>query len=104
MLDKLRAAEEKYNHLEVSLSDPAVVADPNRYVAVMKELKTLTPVIEKYREYLAAQTAADEARAILDGETDADLWSEVKTCESLGLVAEAIDCTVVKVSEIYLPI
>ena len=73
MLDKLRAAEEKYNHLEVSLSDPAVVGDPDRYVAVMKELKNLTPIIEKYRDYQKATNEAEDARMILDSESDAEL-------------------------------
>ena len=101
MLDKLRAAEEKYNHLEVSLSDPAVVADPNRYVAVMKELKTLTPVIEKYREYLAAQTAADEARAILDGETDADLLELAQ--EEFKIAREQTEALLAELTVLLLP-
>jgi peptide chain release factor 1 len=73
MLEKLRAAEEKYNALEDSLSNPAVVGDPDRYVAVMKELKNLTPIIEKYRDYQKALTETEEARAILDSESDAEL-------------------------------
>ena len=73
MLEKLRAAEEKYNALEDSLSNPAVVGDPDRYVAVMKELKNLTPIIEKYRNYQKALTEAEDARTILDSESDAEL-------------------------------
>ena len=73
MLEKLRAAEEKYNALEDSLSNPAVVGDPDRYVAVMKELKNLTPIIEKYRDYQKALTEAEDARTILDSESDAEL-------------------------------
>ncbi|MBQ8213774.1 MAG: peptide chain release factor 1 [Clostridia bacterium] len=101
MLEKLRAAEEKYNHLEVSLSDPAVVADPNRYVAVMKEIKSLTPVIEKYREYLAAQTAANEARAILDCETDADLLELAQ--EEFKIAREQTEALLAELTVLLLP-
>ena len=73
MLDKLRATEEKYNDLENSLSNPAVVGDPDRYVSVMKELRALTPIIEKYRDYQTALTEAEDARSILDTESDAEL-------------------------------
>ena len=101
MHEKLRAAEEKYNHLEVSLSDPAVVADPNRYVAVMKEIKSLTPVIEKYREYLAAQTAANEARAILDCETDADLLELAQ--EEFKIAREQTEALLAELTVLLLP-
>ena len=60
MLDKLREVEEKYNHLEASLSDPSVISDPDRYVAVMKEYKSMTPIVETYRSYLAAKKEEEE--------------------------------------------
>ena len=73
MLRKLREAEEKYLNLEASLSNPSVMADPNRYVQTMKDYKNLTPIIEKYRAYQAAQANADEALAILSDTSDAEL-------------------------------
>ena len=73
MLSKLREAEEKYLHLEASLSNPTVMSDPERYVSVMKEYKALTPIIETFRAYQAALDASEEALAILSDTTDADL-------------------------------
>ena len=73
MLDKLREAEEKYLNLEASLSSPTVMTDPDRYVAVMKEYKSITPIIEKYREYRRATEATEEALAILADAPDAEL-------------------------------
>ena len=73
MIDKLKETEEKYAHLEASLSDPAVASDPARFVAVMKEYRNLTPIIEKYREYQAAQTDVQETLELLDIESDAEL-------------------------------
>ena len=73
MLTKLREAEQKYQHLEASLSNPAVVSDNARYVEVMKEYKLLTPIIEKYRAYLAAERDLADAKALLEGEADEEM-------------------------------
>ena len=66
MLNKLRQAEEKYLHLEVSLSDPAIASDPARCAEIAKEYKNLTPIIEKYREYQRAEESAKEALELLE--------------------------------------
>ena len=73
MLTKLREAEQKYQHLEASLSDPAVVSNNARYVEVMKEYKLLTPIIEKYRAYQSAEQDLAQARALLDEEADEEM-------------------------------
>ena len=73
MLTKLREAEEKLNHLEALLSDPAVTADPARYVQVMKEYRSLSPIIEKYREYQTAQSNLEDAKLLLAEENDPEL-------------------------------
>lgn len=73
MLNKLHEAEEKYLHLEVSLSDPAIASDPARCAEIAKEYKNLTPVIEKYRDYQRAKQTAEDALSLLDESTDAEL-------------------------------
>ena len=73
MLRKLREAEEKYLNLEASLSNPSVMADPNRYVQTMKDYKQLTPIIEKYRAYQAAETSAKDALELLSDTSDPEL-------------------------------
>ena len=73
MLSKLKEAEEKYLNLEASLSNPTVMSDPDRYVAVMREYKSLTPIIEKYRAYRTAVESVEEALAILSDTSDAEL-------------------------------
>ena len=75
MLTKLRQAEEKYRHLEASLSDPAVMADPSRCAQIMREHKLLSPVMEKYRLYQEAESRISEAMELLDTESDPDLRS-----------------------------
>lgn len=73
MLDKLKAAEEKYREIEKKLGDPAVYSDVDMYTKLMKEYKTLEPIILKYREYLRAATDAADAREMLDTPLDPDM-------------------------------
>ena len=65
MLDKLKSVDERYSEISDSLMDPGVVGDNKRYTSLMRELKSLTPVVEKYREYNAAHNSAEEAKALL---------------------------------------
>ena len=66
MFEKLKLTEERYNEINEKLSDINVINDNNLYKQLMQEYKNLTPVVEKYREYLAAEKAYNEAKEILD--------------------------------------
>ena len=55
MFEKLSAVEERYEDINVRLTDPAVIGDNEKNKGYMKEYKTLTPIVEKYREYRKAQ-------------------------------------------------
>lgn len=76
MLEKLNAAEQKYARLEASLADPEVCSDIERFTRLMKEYKSLTPVIEKYREYKAADAQQREAKELLEAAEDAE-WRKL---------------------------
>ena len=65
MLNKLKEVEGRFEEINSQLYDPEVVCDTERYSALMKEFKTLTPIVEKYREYKDAQAAFDEAKELL---------------------------------------
>ncbi len=74
MLDKLKKAEERFEEINNKLSDTAVVNDNKQYAALMKEYKSLTPVIGKFREYLKYQNARDEARELMnDSGSDSEM-------------------------------
>ena len=73
MLDKLAQCEKRYLEIEASLSDPDVMDDIEAYKKYMKEYKNLLPVVEKYREYKAAETDISDAEDILASETDPEL-------------------------------
>ncbi|HWP50252.1 MAG TPA: peptide chain release factor 1 [Clostridia bacterium] len=66
MLDKIKSAELRYDEISRKLMDPTVVNDNELYKSLMKEYKSLTPLVEKYRAYQDAKVANDEARELLD--------------------------------------
>lgn len=73
MLEKLKEAEQKFNSIEAELANPEVFSDNAKLTALMKERKTLEPIIAKYREYKKAEAAANEALEMLDEPLDADM-------------------------------
>lgn len=72
--------------VEASLSDPAVLADPAKYAAAMKEYRRLTPLAEKTSAYEAAKLAGEEALRLLEETSDAELRelanAELKTARA----------------------
>lgn len=79
MFDKLCEVENKFEDINTKLCDPEIVSDQEQYTKLMKEMKHLTPVVEKFREYKKAKETLDESRAMLDeGGMDADFTEMVK--------------------------
>lgn len=66
MLDKLNNAEKRLEEINESLSDPEIINDQNRYKALMKEHKQLTPIVDKFRQYKKAKEEFEEAEGILN--------------------------------------
>lgn len=66
MFEKLSAVEKKFEEINEKLCDPQVVSDIEQYTSLMKELKNLTPVVEKFREYKKLKESYNEAKMLLD--------------------------------------
>ena len=60
MIDKLKSAELRYEEISLKLTEPDIVSNNELYKSLMKEYKTLTPLVEKYREYKTAKETIDE--------------------------------------------
>ena len=91
MLERLKAAEEKYEEINSSLMDADVINDQDRYKKLMKEYKTLTPLVEKYREYKKAESEYNEAKEMLnESGIDKDLkeMAQLQYDESKELIAQ----------------
>lgn len=67
MFDKLSAVENRYEQIGVELTRPETVNDNVLYTKLMKEYSELAPLVEKYREYIAAVKQQDEALEIING-------------------------------------
>ena len=78
MIDKLADIERRWEQDGIQLYQPEVINDNERYTAVMKEYRTLTPIAEKYKEYKAEKSRFDEAESILAEETDRELRDMAK--------------------------
>ena len=73
MIEKLKAVEKRYTEIGEELMLPQTVSDNNLYKKLMQEHKHLTPIVEKYREYVAAEQSYEEAKALLsEGGLDKD--------------------------------
>lgn len=66
MFDKLKAVEARYEDISAKLADSAVINDPEQLKKLMKEHKSLSPVVEKYREYISVKKDCEEAKELLD--------------------------------------
>ena len=66
MLDKLKSVEEKFEDINAQLCDPDVVSDMEKYRKLMQDVKHLTPIVEKYREYKKVKADLEEAKQLLD--------------------------------------
>ena len=61
MLNRLTEAEARYLEIEEALANPDTASNQQEFAKAMKEYKSLTPIIEKYREYKKAQSDLEGA-------------------------------------------
>ncbi len=79
MFEKLSAVEDRYAEIGEKLTDPSVISDNALYRTLMKEYKTLTPLVETYRDYRKAAADREEARSLLEeGGLDRDFREMVE--------------------------
>ncbi len=90
MFDKLLGIEERFETVNEQLCDPATVSDQQLYTKLMKELKQLTPVVEKFREYKSYKDTFEESKMLLDeGGMDKDFKEMVQ--EEFETAKEQLD-------------
>ncbi len=65
MLAKLDGIEEQFEKINRELCNPEVINNQEKYKKLMREMKRLTPVTEKYREYKSAAQTLSEADEML---------------------------------------
>ncbi len=73
MLEKLREIAAQYEELGRQLAEPELLSDSERYVKLLKQRRELEPIVEKYREYKRLRRELEQARALLEEETEGEL-------------------------------
>lgn len=92
MLEKLTQLEKKFEDINDKLSTNEVMSDMELYKKLMKEYKTLSPIVEKFREYQDAQRAVKEASEILElGDNELKELAEEELRENKEKSAKAFD-------------
>lgn len=73
LLGKLQHLVTRFEEVGTLITDPAVIADMERYVKLNKEYSDLQKIVEVRDEYKAALESINEAKQILENESDTDL-------------------------------
>lgn len=73
MFDKLEAIENKYEEINLKLTDPSVISDQEQYRVLMKEFSELSEIVEKFREYKKLKKTINDDKIMLDDKPDKEL-------------------------------
>lgn len=73
LLTRLNGIESRFEEVSTLITDPAVIADMKRYVRLNKEYKELERLTAATRRYRTLLGNLDEARMLLDTETDPEM-------------------------------
>lgn len=79
MIGKLDEAENRYIAIEEELGSPDAMSDMDKYRKLMREYKSMTPLIEKFREYKKLNTDVDDARELMETEKDPEMRELAET-------------------------
>ncbi len=73
MFDRLEDLVARLDEIQLSLSDPSVISDQDKFRRLMKEQAELAPIVEKYLEYKNAKQTIEDSLMMLDEESDEEL-------------------------------
>ncbi|MCL2363107.1 MAG: peptide chain release factor 1 [Defluviitaleaceae bacterium] len=93
MFDRLAELEIKFELLSEQVSDPEIIADMNRWRALMKEHSELTPIVDTYRAYKKLEDDLEGAKELLNESNDEEMRTlakeEIKSAQNeIDRVAE----------------
>ena len=75
MFDKLDAVERRFEEIGLKMTDPTVISDTEQLTSLMKEHRSLEPIVSVYREYKTAKSDMDGVKEMLE---EGGLDSEMK--------------------------
>ena len=78
MFDRLEDLVKHYEELMLELNNPSVTEDQRRFRKLMKEQADLAPLVETYGEYKKAKQDVEDSLALLEEESDEEMWELAK--------------------------
>lgn len=78
LLEKLEGLQHKFEEISTLITDPSIISDQKRYVKLNREYRELERILDAQREYKNTLRGIEEAREILDTESDADMREMAK--------------------------
>ena len=73
LLQRLEGLDARFEEIGMLITDPNVIADQRRYVKLTKEYKSLETLLAATNRYRKLLEDIEQAKAVLDSETDEDL-------------------------------
>ena len=73
LLDKLNHLVTRFEAIGTLITDPTIIGDMKRFVKLNKEYRELEEIVKARNEYKQALDSIEEAKIILDTESDSDL-------------------------------
>lgn len=78
LFSKLEGLKEKFENISKQISDPSVMSDMKRYVALNKEYRDLEPLVEVGNKYRSLVIDLENAKEILQTEKDDEMREMAK--------------------------
>ncbi len=75
MLDKLQSVSVQFEDLTTKLTDPAVISNPAEFQKLAKKRAELEPIQNAFSEYRTVSRSLEDARQLLESETDPEMRS-----------------------------
>ena len=73
MFEKLEVIENRYEEVNMKLTDPTVISDQAQYTKLMKEFSELTEIVEKFRQYKKYKRDISDAKEMLEEKNDKEM-------------------------------
>lgn len=91
MLEKIKSIEKSYDELGITLSDPDVIQDYNKFKQLSKKRKSMEETVELYHKWKEAEQRYNEASTLAKGESDEEMKSflQAEMEESQKIIEES---------------
>jgi peptide chain release factor 1 len=101
MLDRLAQLEKRFNDIELEMANPDVVSNVKRLQELAQERAGIEDVVTLYRQYKSTEKQMEEARSMLETETDEEMRTMAK--QELMTLQTALEALLASLKTALLP-